>query len=169
MQESRSYRPPICLYYDRIEQLKRDVEPDCRTYTKMIGSLLEGDTVFTLADAGALRTKIGRVAESMDAYSKAIVTLECEKGSQTDRLQRFVRLACVQFIKDRMLDLDALPVAADVEAKQRLRRQAAEQRIERERRLAMEHWERTAGTTNVAQRERTNGPSAGATGVKMLH
>lgn len=143
MQDSRTHRPPICMYYDRIEQLKKSVEPDCRMYRKMVASLIEGDTVFTLADAGALRAKIGRVAESMDSFSKAILSLECERGSQPDRLQRFVRIACVQFIKESMLDLSPLPSADEVEAKQKRRRQEAEQRIERERRLAMEQWERT--------------------------
>lgn len=143
MQDSRTYRPPICMYYDKIEQLKRDVEPDCRMYRKMVASLVDGDTVFTLADAGALKAKIGRCAESMDSYSKAILTLECDRGSQPDRLQRFVRIACVQFIKERMLDLSPLPSADEVEQRQKRRRQEAEQRIERERRLAMEQWERS--------------------------
>lgn len=170
MQDSRTYRPPICLYYDRIEQLKRDVAPDCRMYQKMCASLLDGDTVFTLADAGALRAKIGRTAESMDSFSKAILSLECDRGSQPDRLQRFVRMACVQYIKEQMLDLSALPSAEVVEAKQKRRRQEAEQRIERERRLAMEQWERTQqaqlSPINAASR-RPNGASRAAIGSAL--
>lgn len=170
MQDSRTYRPPICLYYDRIEQLKRDVSPDCRMYQKMIASLLDGDTVFTLADAGALRAKIGRTAESMDSFSKAILTLECERGSQPDRLQRFVRMACVQYIKEQMLDLSPLPSAEVVEAKQKRRRQEAEQRIERERRLAMEHWERSQAANtppNGMEMRRPSGATGAATGSAL--
>lgn len=172
MQDSRTYRPPICLYYDRIEQLKKDVEPECRMYKKMVASLVEGDTVFTLADAGALKAKIGRIAESMDSFSKTILSLECERGSQPDRLQRFIRMACVQFIKERMLDLSPLPTAEEVEMRQKRRRQEAEQRIERERRLAMEQWERSQA---LAQQQnggsvtpvRRNGVNSSATGSAL--
>lgn len=174
MQDSRTYRPPICMYYERIEELKRDVEPDCRMYRKMVASLVEGDTVFTLADAGALKAKIGRVAESMDSFSKAILSLECERGSQPDRLQRFVRIACVQFIKERMLDLSPLPSAEEVAARQKRRRQEAEQRIERERRLAMEQWERSQALAQQQQQNggpttpvRRNGANSSATGSAL--
>lgn len=175
MQDSRTHRPPICRYYDHIQQLKRDVEPDCRMYAKMVASLLDGDTVFTLADAGAMRAKIGRIAESMDAHSKSILSLECDvRGSQPDRLHRSVRIACVQYIKERMLDLSAFPSADEVEAKQRRRRQEAEQRIERERRLALERWERSQASSSSVQNgaavtpsRRSNGGQSASTGSAL--
>lgn len=148
--ESRTLRPPICALYDRIERLKAAARPDCATYAKIVASLLSGDTVFQLGDAGALRARIGHVAEQLDALSKALLTEPTPRGSQAERLQRFVRLACVQYIKDQMLGLDALPTAEVVEEKQRKRRQEAEQRIERERRLALEEWERRAAAAASA-------------------
>lgn len=147
MQDAQLYRPPITLYYTKIVQLKCDIAPDTATYTRMIASLYDGDSIFTLADASALRAKIGRVAESIDAYSKSILTLESERGSREEALKKSVRLACIQYIKNEMLSLDQLPLEEDIAARQLQRRRETEQRIERERRLAMERWEREAAVT----------------------
>lgn len=149
MQDSQSYRPPITLYYDKIKQLKKDIAPDTVTYTKMITSLYDGDSIFTLSDAGALRAKIGHVAEQIDAYSKAILTLEFQRGSREEALKKSVRLACIQYIKDEMLSLDPLPLESEIIKRQEKRKRETEQRIERERRLAMERWERESTNNSI--------------------
>lgn len=141
MQDSRTYRPPITLYYAKIDQLKRDISPDTVMYSRIIASLYDGDSIFTLADASALRAKIGHVAEKIDAYSKAILTLECAKGSREEALKKSVRLACIQYIKDEMLSLDPLPLESKIHELQAKRKRETEQRIERERRINMERWE----------------------------
>lgn len=138
MQESRTYRPPITMYYDKIEQLKHDIFPDTQMYTKIIGRLYEGDAIYTLADASALRAKIGRIAESIDAYSKAILSLQYPHGSREEALKKAVRLACIKYIKEELLSLDPLPAEADIKRLQEKRKQETEMRIERERRLALE-------------------------------
>lgn len=184
MQDSRTFRPPICELYARIERLKAAVQPDCTSYGKVVASLLAGDTIFTLADAGAMRARIGHTAEQMDALSKAVLQLQQggPKGGQAERLQRFVRLACVQYIKEQMLELEPMPSATEVEARQKRRRQETEQRIERERRLALEQWERR--TAAAAKEEaaamgeesrgngangRRNGNSSGVSGVSQCY
>lgn len=148
MQDIQSYRPPITMYYDKIQQLKKDISPDTATYKKMINSLYDGDSIFTLADASALRAKIGHVAEKIDAYSKAILTLEFQRGSREEALKKSVRLACIQYIKDEMLSLDPLPLESEIMERQEKRKRETEQRIERERRLAMERWEKEAAIAN---------------------
>lgn len=167
MQDSRTFRPPICELYARIERLKTAVEPDCTSYGKVVASLMGGDTVFTLADAGALRARIGHTAEQIDALSKAVLQLQQggPKGGQAERLQRFVRLACVQYIKEQMLELEPLPAAAEVEALQKRRRQETEQRIERERRLALEQWERRAAAAAKEEAAAAAGEDGRGTGA----
>lgn len=142
MQESRTFRPPVTIYYEKIEQLKRDIEPDTRMYEKMIDRLYEGDSIFTLADASALRAKIGRVAESIDAYSKSILSLQCPAGSREEALKKAIRLASIRYIKEDLLTLQPLPLEEEIKRLQVKRRMETEQRIERERRLALEAIER---------------------------
>lgn len=138
MQDSRTYRPPITMYYDKIEQMKKDIYPDTKMYTKIVSRLYEGDAIYTLADASALRGKIGRVAEGVDAYSKAILSLQYPHGSREEALKKAVRLACIKYIKDELLSLDPLPLEAEIKRLQEKRKQETEMRIERERRLALE-------------------------------
>lgn len=142
MQDSRTYRPPVTLYYEKIEQLKHDIGPDAKMYEKIIDRLYEGDAIYTLADAGALRAKIGRTAELIDAYSKSILSLQCPTGSREEALKKAIRLACIKYIKDELLTLSNLPLEDDIKRLQEKRRMETEMRIERERRLAMESVER---------------------------
>lgn len=151
MQDSQSHRPPITVYYDKIQELKKSIEPDIPMYTKMIASLIDGDSIFTLADASALRGKIGLAAEKIDSYSKAILLLPCAQGSREEALKKSVRLACVKYIKEEMLSLNPLPAEEEIRERQRRRKMNAEQRIERERRLmeqAMERYELTGSTSD---------------------
>lgn len=142
MQESRTYRPPVTLYYDKIEQLKRDIAPDTKMYEKIIDRLYEGDAIYTLNDASALRAKIGKTAELIDAYSKSILSLQCPVGSREEALKKAIRLACIKFIKEDLLTLSPLPLEEEIKQRQEKRRMETEMRIERERRLAMEAIER---------------------------
>ena len=165
---NQTVRTPITIYYDKIQQLKSEVTPHLATYSKMIKSLYEGDSDYTLAEAGVLRAKIGHIAEKLDEYSKAMLTLERgpNKTRQYD-LKKFIRLACVKFIKDQMLCLEALPLESDINERQRKRKQETEQRIERERRLAMEQWERNEGNrSDVSEYTQTDSRNF-ASGVSL--
>lgn len=138
MQESRNCRPPITRYYDKIEQMKKDIAPDAKMYTKIVDRLNEGDPIYTLADASALRGKIGKIAELIDAYSKSILALPCPNGSREMALKEAIRLGCIKYIKDELLSLSPLPQAEKIKELQTRRMQETAMRIERERRLAME-------------------------------
>lgn len=138
MQDSRTCRPPITHYYARIKELEKEIEPDIQMYSKIIKSLYEGDSIFTIADASALRGKIGHVAENIDAISKSILALPCPAGSREEALKKAVRLACVKHIKEEMLSIPPLPVEEEIKKIRDKRRMETEQRIERERRLALE-------------------------------
>lgn len=153
MQDSQSHRPTISIYYNKIQELKKSIAPDIPMYIKMIASLYDGDSIFTLADASALRGKIGIVAEKIDAYSKAILNLPCQLGSREEALKKSVRLAAVKYIKDEMLSLDPLPPENEIKERQQRRKMETEQRIERERRLMQESMEKyeligVSGITN---------------------
>lgn len=142
MLESRTCRPLLVHVYEEIRQLQKEVTPDLDMYLKIINSLNEGDTIFTLADAGALRGKIGQVAETMDTRSKRILAIFCEPGSREEALKKAIRLGCIQAIKDRMLSLPPLPEEAHILQMQERRRMETQQRILTEQRMAMEAYER---------------------------
>ncbi|XP_031627875.1 rabenosyn-5 [Contarinia nasturtii] len=162
MQDSRTFRPPVTLYYEKIEQLKRDIAPDTKMYEKIIDRLYEGDSIYTLSDASALRAKIGRTAELIDAYSKSILSLQCAAGSREEALKKAIRLACIKYIKDDLLTLSPLPLEDDIQRLQDKRRMETEMKIERERRLAMEAIERSelvGGTVPVFKSQTDKGAS----------
>lgn len=142
MQDSRLLKPIITTLYERIERIKKEVEPDIVMYEKMILSLYRGDSVYTIADAGALRGKIGTFAESMDDLSKKALTLKCGKGSQQEALQKSIRMGAIKFIKENMLTLAQIPVEEEIKRIQHERILELNQKIERDRRLAQEAFDK---------------------------
>lgn len=142
MHDSRTCRPPTTVIYDEIQQLKKNILPDIEMYLKIIDSLYSGDSIFTLADASALRGKIGQVAEMVDLKSKKILMQPCQEGSREESMKKSIRLSCVQFIKERMLSIPPLPGEVEIKKIQDKKRMETEQRIETERRLALEAYEK---------------------------
>ncbi|KAM8716974.1 hypothetical protein ACLKA7_003788 [Drosophila subpalustris] len=149
MHESRTCRPLLTQVYEEIRQLQKQVTPDLDMYLKIVNSLYEGESIFTIADAGALRGKIGQVAETIDLRSKRILTIHSEPGSREEALKKAIRLSCVQIIKERMLSLPPLPDEAHIHKIQERKRMETEQRILTEQRMAMEAYERYGSTTQA--------------------
>lgn len=170
-QDSRNARPQITKVYERIQDLKKDIRPDTVSYAKIIGKLFSGDSVFTLQDASVLRARIGKAAESIDTLSKGILDIPTRKGSREETLKKFVRLACIAYIKDEMLSLPPLPEESELKRIQNERRMETEMRIERERRLAAEAFERAAMTSNGQSGETLSlqaEQGAGGVGVEWI-
>ncbi|XP_037819904.1 rabenosyn-5 [Lucilia sericata] len=142
MHESRTCRPPITHIYADIQKLRKNVMPDIEMYLKIIASLYEGESIFTLNDASALRGKIGQVAEAIDVLSKRILAISCEPGTREESLKKAIRLSCIQLIKEKMLSLPPLPKEEEIRKIQERKRMEAELRIATERRQAMEAYER---------------------------
>jgi rabenosyn-5 len=150
MQESRSTKPAITILFDKIETLKKEISPDLKMYEKIIASLFEGNSVYTLADASALRGKIGRSAEILDDLSKRVLLQKNPgQGSREEALQKSVRLATIKFIKDNMLTLSPLPLEEEIKKIQHKRVMELNQKIERDRRLALEAFEKYDLSGNV--------------------
>lgn len=142
MQDSRAARPTITNLYEKIETIKKEVWPDLAMYEKIIASLYVGDSVYTLGDAGALREKIGRAAEVLDDLSKKVLSQKSAKGSREEALQKSIRLATIKFIKEYMLSLPPIPLEDEIKKIQQKRLIEVRQKIERDRRLANEAFER---------------------------
>lgn len=142
MQDSRSFRPVITSLYERIETIKKEVAPDLVMYEKIISSLYDGDSIYYLADASALRGKIGHSAEILDELSKKVVSQKCAKGSREESLQKSIRLAAIKFIKENMLTLPPIPLEEEIKKIQNKRVMELNQKLERDRRLAQEAFER---------------------------
>ncbi|XP_055389688.1 rabenosyn-5 [Condylostylus longicornis] len=169
MQDSRTYRPPITSLYDDIQNLKKESFPDIEMYEKMISSLQEGESIYTVNDVSTLRGKIGHLAELIDVKSKRILAIPTQEGCREEALKKAIRIASIQFIKENMLSISKLPVEEEIKKLQEKRRRETEQNIERERRLAQEAFERYGLVDNSIV---TNSPAkesfASASGVTTL-
>lgn len=163
MQDSRSARPPICILHEKIEMIKKEVNPDLSMYEKTLEALFEGSSVYTLSDASALRGKIGHSAEVLDDLSKKVLLQKNPgKGSREEALQKAIRLATIKFIKDNMLTLSPLPLEEEIKRIQHKRVMEINQKIERDRRLALEAFEKYDLLGNVgypAEAETSNSSS----------
>lgn len=168
MQDSRLARPIITKLYDRIETLKKEVMPDITMYEKIIDSLYTGDSVYTLADAGALRGKIGATAEALDDLSKKVLTLKCVQGSREEALQKSIRMAVIKFIKENMLSLRPIPVEEEIKKIQQKRIMELNQKIERDRRLAQEAFEKYELSGNLGHPATSSTASPKPTVVKAV-
>ncbi|XP_070506438.1 rabenosyn-5 [Chironomus tepperi] len=142
MQDGRLARPFITKLYERIETLKKEVMPDIAMYEKIIKSLYKGDSIYTIADASALRGKIGSIAELLDDLSKKALTLKAQQGSREEALHKSLRMAAIKFIKEYMLELPQIPVEDEIKKIQHKRVMELNQKIERDRRLAQEAFEK---------------------------
>lgn len=142
MQDSRASRRVITTLYERIEAIKKEVGPDIVMYEKIITSLFEGNSIYTLNDAGALRGKIGHAAEILDDLSKKVLSQKSDKGSREESLQKSLRLAAIKFIKENMLSLPPIPLEDEIKRIQQMRISEHSKKIARDRVLAQEAFER---------------------------
>ncbi|XP_055702955.1 rabenosyn-5 [Phlebotomus papatasi] len=150
MQDRTTFSPLITHLYDHILELKHNIAPDIPIYCRIVSSLYEGDSIFTLADASALRSKIGIVAEQVDNTSKSILTIPAPQGSRSDALKKALRLACVTYIKEELLSLPQLPLEDEIDRLQRKRCEETEMRIEQEREMATQALERYEQSRNFS-------------------
>lgn len=142
MQDSRSVKPLITKLYDKIESIKKEVMPDLRMYDKIVNTLYLGDSVYTINDASSLRGKVGKMAEVLDQLSKDVLQIKCQKGSREESLQKSIRLGCIKFIKENMLSIHPIPSEVEIKKIQEERIFKLSHKIERDRRIAQEAFER---------------------------
>lgn len=142
MLETRIADHPMKRGYEKILAIKKAIEPEIPVYNKIIDSLYEGDSIYTVQDAAALRGKILREAEVIDEISKQILGIPCAEGSRQETLKKSMRLAMIRYIKEQLMEIPAIPDEEDIKKLQDKRRNNLRLRIERERRLALEAYER---------------------------
>ncbi|XP_058835723.1 rabenosyn-5 [Topomyia yanbarensis] len=175
MQDSRSDRPLITKLYDRLLQEKKDIAPDIPMYSRIIHSLYEGDAIYRLSDASALREKMARAAERIDNISKTILAIPLAPGSREEALKKAIRLSSISYIKEQMLSIPPLPAEEEIKKIQLRKKQETARRIERERRLALEAYEKyelqsepyngSSSSSTASTAEMTNGRYYGAAAV----
>ena len=163
MQDSRTIRPLMTKLYEKIIDIRRDIEPDIPMYSKIVNSLYEGNSIFKLSDASALREKIGRSAENIDQISRHILSIQFAQGSREESLKKAIRLSCVSYIKERMLEIPPLPLEEEIKKLQLQRSREISNRIEKERQMAMEAYDRYELQSDVVKEDNTKVVSAFST------
>ena len=68
--------------------------------------------------------------------------IKVQKGSREESLQKSIRIASIKFIKENMLTIAPIPLEEEIKRIQQLRIQELSMKIERDRRLAQEAFER---------------------------
>lgn len=161
MQDSRIARPLMMNMYEQIEAIKKEVIPDLYMYEKIIQSLYDGDSVYMLADASALRGKIGHSAEIIDDLSKKVLGQKSAKGSREEALQKSIRIAAVKFIKENMLTVTPIPCEEEILRNKQKRVTELSQKIERDRLVAQEAFDRynLGGSTGFPATSKKSGSS----------
>ncbi|XP_053678918.1 rabenosyn-5 [Anopheles nili] len=142
MQDSLYNQSQMAKVYERLYQERAAIEPNVPMYRQILDSLYEGDIMFRLSDATILREKIGRAAEQLDIISKTILGLPFATGSREEALKKAIRLACISYIKEQMLSIPALPLEEEIKKIQLRNKQETVRRLEQERMLALEAYER---------------------------
>ncbi|XP_063706916.1 rabenosyn-5 [Culicoides brevitarsis] len=140
--ETRIASHPIKQFYEKVQEIKKQIEPEIPVYNMIINSLYEGDSIYTIQDASALRGKILREAERIDDISKRILAIPSPAGSREESLKKAIRLAMIRYIKEQLMNIPEIPLEEEIKKLQLKRTQDLQQRIERERRLALEAYER---------------------------
>uniref|UniRef100_A0A336MSC3 CSON006457 protein n=1 Tax=Culicoides sonorensis TaxID=179676 RepID=A0A336MSC3_CULSO len=140
--ETRVATHPIKKYYEKVQEIRKEIEPEIPIYNKIINSLYEGDSIYTIQDASALRGKILREAERIDDISKRILAIASPQGSREESLKKAIRLSMIRYIKEQLMNIPEIPLEDEIKKLQTKRTQELKQRIERERRLALEAYER---------------------------
>ncbi|XP_017785915.1 PREDICTED: rabenosyn-5 [Nicrophorus vespilloides] len=116
LQMSQNMQLPICKYYEKLQQIKYEIEPSLDLFNKMYKSIMSGDVTYQLQDAQSLKTAIAKQAELLDAYGKKIASLPPEPNiPKAINLHNAIRRGTAVFIKEHLLSLPVLPSPAELE------------------------------------------------------
>lgn len=133
VQESRNAKTALVQAYEQMRGLMDQAKPAVAMYEKMCQSLFDGESTYNLSDVNAMRGRIGKLAEGVDALSKHIAAFPAEPGTRQAKLYAAIRQAATSYIKEELLSLRKLPTEAQIEEVRRQRYERAERQIQRER------------------------------------
>ncbi|CAD1479399.1 unnamed protein product [Heterotrigona itama] len=166
-------QPTVCRFYDEMRACMKEASQRVQTYDEMWRSfeyvtrlsrsayVRRGESTYRLEDARALRTKIAKLAESIDSISERISLLgtRCVENPPQDRqlrLHRMVRASAMIFLKEELSSVRALPSEERYAQLRRERRTRVEARIAYERRLEEERRRETATREQRGKRDTCN-------------
>ncbi|XP_063378369.1 rabenosyn-5 [Cydia fagiglandana] len=133
VQESRNAKTALVQAYEQMRGLMDQAKPAVAMYEKMCQSLFDGESTYNLSDVNAMRGRIGKLAEGVDALSKHIAAFPAEPGTRQAKLYASIRQAATSYIKEELLSLRKLPTEAQIEEVRRQRYERAERQIQKER------------------------------------
>ncbi|XP_073943581.1 LOW QUALITY PROTEIN: rabenosyn-5 [Choristoneura fumiferana] len=145
VQDSRNAKTELVATYEQMRELMDQAKPAVAMYEKMCQSLFDGETTYNLSDVNALRGRIGKLAEGVDALSQRLAAAPAAPArppppapphTRQAKLQAAIRQAASHFIKEELLSLRKLPTESQIEEVRRQRYARAERQIQRERERA---------------------------------
>ncbi|XP_020293826.1 rabenosyn-5 [Pseudomyrmex gracilis] len=152
MQKARQFdKPIVCEFYEKMRGYMNEASQHSAMYKKMWESIKEGETTYDLEDAQALRGKLAKLGENIDATSKKILILGTKQNTaeesqamegQEARLYQMVRTSAMIFLKEELLILQPLPSAEEYAVLQEERRKRIEARVAYEQQLEEEQREK---------------------------
>ncbi|XP_064473631.1 rabenosyn-5-like isoform X1 [Ornithodoros turicata] len=148
--EQKMSHPIVVEMYKTMKGFMDEAEGLIPEYCRMVDSLQEGQSDYTLEEVQSLRVKLTKIAENVDLISRKIGILGTQDGGADGsgpspralQLQGCVRLAASHFLRQNMLGLPAPPSKEELVRLQGARREQLQQRIQREKAAAVEAQQR---------------------------
>ncbi|KAL6440092.1 hypothetical protein ACFW04_003013 [Cataglyphis niger] len=177
MQKAKQFdKPIVCEFYEKMRGYMSEASQHLAMYNKMWESLQEGETTYDVEDAQALRVKLAKLGESIDATSKKILILGMKKNTadsqeiqgQELRLYQMVRTSAMIFLKEELLTLQPLCSAEEYAILQEERQKRIEARIAYERQLEEEQREKLKEQRKRDTRNLDSSPSVKTNQAPMI-
>lgn len=130
-----SEQPLLVQFYSRLQQHIWEGSELSAKYIEMTDSLHRGEEEHSPEEAQHLRVRLLKIADNVDVMSKRIAALDTDLQLEAT-IQKRIRLATVDFIKETLVALPAAPSADEFGRLKAERVRAAERRVADEREAA---------------------------------
>ncbi|PIO67042.1 hypothetical protein TELCIR_11223 [Teladorsagia circumcincta] len=134
MMEQRN--PPVLAeQYETLDRMIAEASAMVPSYTRMSDSINNGETMYALAAAEQLRSRLLQKQRDIDSLSQSIVA-EAENencGVKEAQLRKNIRFACVQTLQSIMSSLVSLPTAQQYEKLVEVHKKEVARQIEESR------------------------------------
>ncbi|KAK6028412.1 FYVE zinc finger [Ostertagia ostertagi] len=134
MMEQRN-PPALAEQYETLDRMIAEASAMVPSYTRMSDSINNGETMYALAAAEQLRSRLLQKQRDIDSLSQSIVA-EAENencGVKEAQLRKNIRFACVQTLQSIMSSLVSLPTAQQYEKLVEIHKKEVARQIEESR------------------------------------
>ena len=157
--------PDLLKYYAHLQSVLQQGMQMSDKYRQMHESLINGESTYRIEDVKILRLQVLKAAETVDAISKKIEALPAEDPSTQKTLQKRIRNAAVNFVKETLVGLPSAPTPEEFKEIEKRKAYEAKKRIENEKLRAEEAKQKAKSLKTPTPGRPMPGPSPSSTGL----